>query len=609
MKHNSFWFTLNYIRKNTPGYFVASILYYLIFECDSAVHNIWIYRLLLGILVSGSDLRRLIWVVLGIIIYDIGSCLFFGWFEEMYKPIQENRIDAAVKHDILDRAAETELKYYDVPKYYNEVILTLESSHEKILDTFKLYLQIAGAVISVIISIIVYINIGMTYFVLIFVFTGLSMWISRHIAKKQYHKKKDALVWERKKSYFSNLMISREYAQDIRLTEAFGLFRKQYGDAVASYKKTVRTEGSGLSLLGFIQNYGIEQLILNFCSMAYLAYTAIIIGSLDITGFVAAFNGIRVISQSLSLLFGNYLEKLHENAYFINTFRSFYKGETDYGANSTKCDDQSIRCAETPELTDRCCIEFDNVSFTYPESKRPVIDNLSLSVPEGKRIAIVGRNGAGKSTLVKLLLRLYEPDSGRISIRNLTDCNPSQKERYNSFGILFQQYNLYALPVSVNVAMNNEQDMLRVEEALDECGFNRFEITLPHGMETEVSKEFDKSGLELSGGQRQILASSRIYYGKKTIFILDEPSSAIDPEMESEMIDRLWRLTEGGTSVIISHRLSMTKNSDIIYYLEGGKITEQGTHEELLIKKGSYAAMWNAQAEKYQEENSEIQVK
>lgn len=173
------------------------------------------------------------------------------------------------------------------------------------------------------------------------------------------------------------------------------------------------------------------------------------------------------------------------------------------------------------------------------------------------------------------------------------------KGDHDSFGLLFQSFNLYAASVASNIAMDTAYDAGRVAQAMEESGFGQYVDLLEDGLLTEVTKEFSSNGIQLSGGQ-QLLASSRLYYGNRTFFILDEPSSALDPQMEMEMNRRVWKLTEGVTTVIISHRLSMTKNADLICYMENGKIAEKGTHEELLSAGGRYASLWKVQAENYQ---------
>ena len=225
-----------------------------------------------------------------------------------------------------------------------------------------------------------------------------------------------------------------------------------------------------------------------------------------------------------------------------------------------------------------------------------------MTVRKGEKIAIVGHNGAGKTTLVKLLMGLYEATDGeiRISGENINDYEP--KSFHERFGTVFQDLQIFALPLSVNVLMRkpgNEEERKLVEDSLRKAQFGEKLDSLENGIDTMVTKEFDENGMGLSGGEAQKIAIARVFARKPDIVILDEPSSALDPIAEYRMYQNMLNASEGETVIFISHRLSATRDADRIYLFENGTIIEQGSHDELLARGGTYAEMWKLQAQNY----------
>jgi ATP-binding cassette subfamily B protein len=246
-------------------------------------------------------------------------------------------------------------------------------------------------------------------------------------------------------------------------------------------------------------------------------------------------------------------------------------------------------------------IEFMDLSFTYPGGKEPALSGLNLEIRDGELIALVGENGAGKSTLVKLLLRFYDPDGGSVRV-NGTDLKDFAPEVLrNRIGVLFQDYASYELSVRENVVMGRPGGEVldeRVMEALRDARSEWLVERMPNGLDSKVGRLFE-GGHDLSGGEWQRLALARIMYRDADIWILDEPTSSLDPEAEAAIFAELKENLRGRIGIVISHRFSTVRIADRIAVIDDGKVIELGTHEELMAAGGRYRTMFELQAQRF----------
>lgn len=246
-------------------------------------------------------------------------------------------------------------------------------------------------------------------------------------------------------------------------------------------------------------------------------------------------------------------------------------------------------------------LDVNNICFSYKGDINQ-LENVSMKIRKGQKIAIVGHNGAGKTTLVKLLLRLYDVNEGSILYNdtNYKDINVDSLRK--EVGAVFQNVEIYAVSVAENILLRTpktKEDFDLVDEALKFSGLDDYINTLPNGVNTILTKEFDRDGIVLSGGQNQRLAIARGYALNYNLFILDEPSSALDPIAEANVYNNMLSLGRDKTIIFISHRLTTTVNADYIYLFEHGKVIEEGTHEKLMKLNGKYKEMFTSQSKKY----------
>lgn len=246
-------------------------------------------------------------------------------------------------------------------------------------------------------------------------------------------------------------------------------------------------------------------------------------------------------------------------------------------------------------------IEFRDVSFRYPGAQDDALSHLSMKFKVGERLAVVGENGSGKTTFIKLLCRLYDPTEGKILLNGIDIRKYSYREYMDIFAIVFQDLKLLSFSLGQNVAARVDYDPERVEKCLKEAGFEERLSRMPKGLETNLYKDFDKEGVEVSGGEAQKIAIARALYKDAPFIILDEPTAALDPKAEYEIYTKFNEPVGDKTAIYISHRLSSCRFCSNIAVFEKGRVVQQGSHEELVEQEnGKYHQLWYAQAQYYQ---------
>ena len=306
-----------------------------------------------------------------------------------------------------------------------------------------------------------------------------------------------------------------------------------------------------------------------------------------VTAMVAAF---AAITQQLSLITQS-LVSLDQHATFLDDYFDFLNVPALLPAKTPP--------TPLPERLDG--IEFRDVHFTYPRGSAEALSGLDLAIRPGELVALVGDNGAGKTSLVKLLLRFYDPDSGSITFGGVDARDADPAELRSRIGILFQDYATYELSARENVVLGRPERPHAddaVSAALIAARAHGVVHRLPQGLDSKVGRLFE-GGHDLSGGEWQRLALARLMYRNADVWILDEPTSALDPEAEAGIFAELRENLKGRMGIVISHRFSTVRIADRIAVIEGGRVTELGTHEELLAKQGRYAELFNLQAEGY----------
>lgn len=397
-----------------------------------------------------------------------------------------------------------------------------------------------------------------------------------------------ASVW-RRVNYMSRVTQDFDFAKDVRLFDMSGFLLDKQRQVFAQ-----REERTDYHLDLWYRHMVVTQIL-------YLAGKALIYAAL----FFA------VLKKGMSI--GNFTMYLALAVAFSESLQQFLHRFGDYGRASLEVDDfrsfmeldleedaDTIPIPQAEEYT----IEFHDVSYRYLKAEKDAVSHLNLTLHPGEKLAVVGLNGAGKTTMIKLLLRLYDPTQGYVTL-NGTDIRKFKREEYyRLFSPVFQDVEVFAFPMAENVSMKTpeETDRERARDVAFEAGLQEKILSLKKGIDTELLKIVDEEGVDFSGGEKQKLALARALYKAAPVVVLDEPTSALDALAEQQLYERFDRMIGKKAAVYISHRLASTRFCDRVAMFKDGAVIECGSHEELMAKGGEYARMFEVQAQYYQEE-------
>lgn len=410
------------------------------------------------------------------------------------------------------------------------------------------------------------------------------IFVSLKVGAKSYEER---AMHERQKRRFENdrnICIEREFAEE---RAAFG-----YGEEVAR-RYTDEFDDAYKYLFRYFRRRETTMAVLESMFVLIVVGTAVALAFPAMRGAISVGTLVAVIREVLSMT--ERIGGLHYCMKEIGEGRAYAKDMTAF-ANLPEQEDALCAAGEAPEFES---LEFRHVSFAYPGTERRVLDDFSLKLERGKHYAFVGVNGAGKTTMTKLILGLYDRFEGEILLNGRDVREYSQAQLKGLCSVIFQDFARYQTKMRESITLGDARCEERLEAAVEAAGLGEAVDRLKNGMDTPLGKVYE-SGQDLSGGQWQRLAIARTLVRNSPLRILDEPTAALDPVSESEFYAHFGELSQGVTTLFISHRLGSTKLADRIFVMDGGKIAEEGTQEELIAKGGLYAEMYEAQRSWYE---------
>lgn len=424
----------------------------------------------------------------------------------------------------------------------------------------------------------------------------LATTVASYFARKNangwsYRHREELNRYAKKLHYLSNVSMDRVFSKDIRL---FGL-KAWIEDLYACSRRAHVAFLGRQEMVGFGAN--IVDMVMTFLRNA-IAYVYLIKLTLDqglpASQFLLYFNVLTGFTQWMNLILSG-LSTLHRQSLDLSMIREFldwpevFKFEEGKPLSSVVGMKYEIR--------------LDDVSFRYPKEEKPILEHVNLTIAPDEKLAVVGLNGAGKTTLVKIICGLLDPTNGRVLLNGEDIRQYNRSDYYRMFSAVFQDFSVVDVSVRQNVAQCTEGiDDEKVWRCLDDAGLTDKVKSLPRGLDTPVGRSIYEDGVEFSGGQTQRLMLARALYKDAPIVILDEPTAALDPIAESEIYQKYSDMTNGKTSIFISHRLASTRFCDRILFVADGGIKEEGTHDELLAKGGEYSKLFEVQSKYYRKE-------
>ena len=552
------------------------------------VQNILFLQMLLGIIDSKGSFEQYVKTLLVFLVLSV-ALKAVNWYSHYLRMVAVKNVLKKVNNKIFAKAVSLDIACYEDPAFYDKYQRATDVLAWSLFDSASAAVTaIIASIISLALVIGTVTSIDPRYLVLLLP-SALVFVVEVYKSKVVYKRDKEMTTNNRIKAYIQRTVFLKDFSKDMRTSNIFSVLMVRFKNAIDSNVEILRKYGVKLFLYSAVSTL-FGEFIPVIGTYALAAYQFVFTKTLTVSAFSVVLASINSVKESTMRIAQNF-EVMSRFAYYFQNMREFLDFES-------KVADGSVKCESFESL------EFKNVYFQYPSAKKPTLENVSFRISKGETIALVGVNGAGKSTLVKLLLRFYDVTEGEILLngRNIKDYELASLR--GIFGAVFQDYRNFALTVNENLMCHecDEDEKKKAEIALKHSGVWEKISSLPEKGDTVLTREFEKDGIGLSGGENQKLSVARLFAKDFSFAVLDEPSSALDPIAEYRMYESLISVTKGKTVLYISHRLSSAVLSDRIIVLDGGRICEEGSHDELIKKDGVYKEMFTLQASSYNKE-------
>lgn len=509
---------------------------------------------------------------------NLGNEILRG-IEQYFRRVVSMRFEGVIRQKIAQKANRLEPLAFEDPKVLDEINKAKEAS-EYYFWTGETLVRILLAYVPYLIFLSIYFYLLNPILIIAILFAFIPKLVPLWIKPLLYSRLQDkSAPIRRAYEFYEQAMIDRTYVKETRLLGAFSVFKKKYLDTLMILNREKwKTDAKSATLdlaMSLLTVFG-------YLGLLYLLFISLQTGAISIGAFAVVFASFADLIDRIDevlLGLGYTMEDLGTVAALVHFF------------------DLPEKSGEEKALNWTGDIKIKDVSFIYPNAKTKSLKNVSLTLKAGETVAIVGENGAGKSTLMKILMGIYEPTTGKVTVDGIDIKGTSHSTKFKGVSAVFQKFQQYQLTLKENVEISADQKNVDLLVAMDQAGVEYHLEAYPDGIDTTLSREF--GGVDLSGGQWQRIAIARGLYRYHDLMVLDEPTAAIDPLEESRLYEKFAEISKDKTAIIVTHRLSSAQIADKIVVLENGQISEIGTHQELLASEGHYAKMYESQASWY----------
>lgn len=584
---------VKYVFKFCPMYIFFTCLYIIMntIQVLSKVYLIeYIVRVVEEAVVKQNPFDDYKNILISLGIY-VGIMFFTTIFMSYYNTIVKGKYRltyiSAIQQMMYEKAKRVDYSDFDNPEFYD---LYSRALRDGTIRGIRVYEDFTNFVAAIINTIALGAYIVLTDYILIavvLVSVVVRILIANKCNKNQHALDTETEIDRRMYGYVNRTFYQQRFAAEIKTTPVGELLIEKCNEAQKSIdQKFIRThkKNTGLNSVSTV----VSNLFENGAIYFYLVHK--LFNGLTISKLSSTLNAATQFSSNFYEA-ASFLNRVKVNSLYIDYFLDYMNYEPKLEEVGKKDLDGEFES-----------LKFDNVTFSYPETDFNALENINLDFKRGDKIAIVGLNGAGKTTLIKLLLKFYNPNSGDIYYNGQTIRDTKEDVIRRKYSIIFQDFRIYGVTIGENVLMRkmtSPEDEELVWSCLEKVGLKEKISKLEHGIHTVYSREFGQDGAVLSGGESQKLAIARVFASDADIYILDEPTSSLDPIAEKNINDLLVSQSKDKTIIIIAHRLSTVVDTDRIILIEYGKIIEDGTHQELLAKQGKYYEMFMTQATLY----------
>lgn len=559
-------------------YFIFLVLCYLI-QTFIIIFEVYLFENLINKISNNNikNITTILYLVIPLTVFYIWSYIqqpIINFCKERLTINMQKILDK----DIFNKLTKISYKYFEIEETQKLINTVNSNSAEHLVNYYNLVLTMFCGFISSIGVLFFIIQAGIIYVLGIILLLCAMLLLFKYCSKiniKLFDIRRELV---RKEEYLSSLIFDRETAMERKLFSSSNFIQDKVDKEVKEATKKLQKSLFKKDFINLVYNFSNYF----FAISAYIFLLKPLLENKITLGlYIALIPALIKVGNFFVSLLDNYLVNIKTEKHFFNEFDKFQNLEEDYYIYNKNDIKKSFNK-----------IVFKNVSFSYED--KPVINNLNLTIEKGKSYALVGKNGAGKSTLIKLLLGLYNVDSGDIYIDDKNYKNMSFSEKASYFSVIFQDFGKYELTIEDNILLGRDKNN-NLQNICEESQLKEEIEKLPKGINTFLGK-LEEDGVDLSGGQWQKIAIARMFYEKKQCFIMDEPTSALDSIMESKFYEQCSRyLNKENTSIFISHRLGSTAIADEIIVLDNGQVIEKGTHNELINKNGVYKEMFETQ--------------